>query len=139
MRSLYRWYFAIASILVSLHLIISQAFTSVCTFNRGVALGFLSSGSPYPLAILSILALVVVVFAWKILFKERRDEPEYKIIFLTVFAGLSNVLDRLTHSAVCDYIRLPFSLPIVNLNDIILSVNVIFLLLIVFKYGDNGK
>ncbi len=139
MRSLYRLYFIVAASLIPIHILISQGFATICTFNRGVAFGFFSSASHYLLITLAVLALAILVFAWKVFFTEKRYEPEYQVIFLTVLAGLSNVFDRLTHGAVCDYISLPFSLPVVNLNDIVISANVIFLSLILFKYGNSSR
>ncbi len=130
--------FAFLSILSFLfHVYYSLSFSELCFFNRGVIFGLLDFVSPIILSILmvSLLFLTVYVFC--------QSHKQYSIILIPLILGsLGNVFDRLLHSGVCDYIKIKvfIDFPIFNLNDIFISISLLFILFIIINepaYSDK--
>lgn len=75
--------------------------------------------SPFVLAVLAVAALVVLGIMW---WRTRRDAPSPRLVdvgFAAAFAGaLGNVVDRLTHGYVVDFIHVK-RWPVFNVADIL--------------------
>ncbi len=89
--------------------------------NYGVSLGIFSGKL--------LIIYVVVIIALIILLKLKKDNRD-KIVnlgFLLIIAGaLGNVIDRIIHGFVIDYIKLNFiTFPIFNFADILITLGVI--------------
>ncbi len=80
-----------------------------------------------------IIIYVVVIIALIILFKLKKDNRD-KIVnlgFLLIIAGaLGNVLDRIIHGFVIDYIKLNFiNFPIFNFADVLITLGVVTIII----------
>ncbi len=78
-------------------------FNIVLTFNRGVSFGLLSSDSPWGQPLLIVLALGISVF---LVLWLRRAESIFvaRAIGLTLGGASGNVVDRLVHGGVVDFL-----------------------------------
>jgi signal peptidase II len=99
----------------------------VDTRNRGVAFGFLP-GNHVAVTILISLALVVLL----VYFTVHASTP---LIWLPtgMIAGgaLGNVLDRVRHGSVTDFVKLPLGWPPFNLADASITIGIVILFLVI--------
>ena len=106
--------------------------------NRGIAFGMFQGGVLF-FAIISILFLGVIVYAWIRIPKERFYLPLLMIAAVLSSGALGNFIDRFFRGYVIDFIY--FSLinfPVFNLSDIYVVVSGILLILFVCtKYRDD--
>ncbi len=119
-----------------LHLYISFFAKEFCFWNRGIIFGLMDFLNPY---LLSFFLFSFLIFVICILWK-----PYLKYWEVFVVLGISsfgNILDRLVHGGVCDYIdiKIFFDFPIFNLNDIFISTALIIILFIVLHDAVFGK
>lgn len=106
------WVIILSFLAAIIHLYISLS-TTWCTLNDGVAFGIDIHLGIIVLAFLFALALAI---------KERQEV----LLWAIVIAASINILDRVLHGGVCDYIRI-WKLPVFNLNDCIIVVSIIML------------
>lgn len=114
------------------HTAISLLYGESCILNSGVAFGI----GDRTLAILLQSVTLILILFW--FYKSRKElRPG---LFLILIAGISNLIDRLNDWYVCDYIdlnrALPIfadSFPIFNINDIIISIGVVYLIVLIIK------
>ena len=106
--------------------------------NKGIAFGMFQ-GSVFFFAIVSVLFLGVILFAWIRIPKERFYLPLLTIATVLAAGALGNFIDRFFRGYVIDFIY--FSLinfPVFNLADVYVVVSGIFLILFVCtKYRDD--
>ena len=106
--------------------------------NRGIAFGMFQ-GSVLFFAIVSLLFLGVILYAWIRIPKERFYLPLLTIATVLAAGALGNFIDRFFRGYVIDFIY--FSLidfPVFNLADVYVVVSGIFLILFVCtKYRDD--
>ena len=106
--------------------------------NRGIAFGMFQ-GSVLFFAIVSVLFLGVILYAWIRIPKERFYLPLLTIATVLAAGALGNFIDRFFRGYVIDFIY--FSLidfPVFNLADVYVVVSGIFLILFVCtKYRDD--
>ena len=106
--------------------------------NRGIAFGMFQ-GSVLFFAIVSVLFLGVILYAWIRIPKERFYLPLLTIATVLAAGALGNFIDRFFRGYVIDFIY--FSLidfPVFNLADIYVVASGIFLILFVCtKYRDD--
>jgi signal peptidase II len=115
--------------LLSFHLYISFWMTDICRWNEGVALGLLPFFPSEYLALATLMLLFVTVFLlWRVFAIFKKYWMVLAVLFL---AGLANVVDRFAHGAVCDYIAI-LNFPVMNINDILISVSLIAILAMIF-------
>ena len=102
-------------------------FSLMRCINTGAAFSMLS-GHTYLLAVFSFVLLAAV---WMYAAKAMRLTSQARAaIACLVGGGIGNLLDRLLHSGVTDYIRLQFiDFPVFNLADIAITGSVAALLL----------
>lgn len=83
-------------------------------------------GIPVPSMILSVL-VVGVLLLFFLVWQKVEKEPFSLLWLLIIAAGGSNLIERLWHGCVFDYLTLPY-FPLFNAADIVLSASVVFLL-----------
>ena len=110
--------------------------------NKGAAFSMFDSNG-FILLILITLAVVVIAFFYA---RMLNSGPLlYKLIFGMIIGGAAgNLLDRLTHGSVVDFIwfRIPqigFSFAVFNLADAAISVGVVLLFLVLLFGGRSTK
>ena len=106
--------------------------------NRGIAFGMFQ-GSVLFFAIVSVLFLGVILYAWIRIPKKRKYLPFFISLTMIAAGGIGNLIDRLRLGYVIDFFY--FSLidfPVFNLADIYVVASGIFLILFVCtKYRDD--
>ena len=111
---------------------ITPFFNLVLGWNRGVSFGLLSADHPATPWLLSSLALAVVVGLVVWTTRDRRPGMAASIGFI-VGGALGNVVDRLRHGAVTDFLDFHvagYHWPAFNLADTAIFVGVALLLLV---------
>ena len=106
-------------------------FNLVLTYNRGISFGMLSGDSPWQPFLLAGLALVIV--AGLLIWLFRQDGLLASLaIGLIVGGALGNVIDRMIHPGVVDFLDFHVAgwhWPAFNMADSAITVGVILLLL----------
>jgi len=99
----------------------------VNTRNHGVAFGFLPGNHVVITALIGAALLVLLVY-----FARHTDRP---LIWLPtgmlIGGALGNVLDRVRHGSVTDFIKLPLGWPPFNLADASITIAVLILFLVI--------
>ena len=106
--------------------------------NRGIAFGMFQ-GSVLFFAIVSVLFLGVLLYAWIRIPKERFYLPLLTIATVLAAGALGNFIDRFFRGYVIDFIY--FSLidfPVFNVADIYITVGAVLLVIfVIFFYKDD--
>jgi signal peptidase II len=99
----------------------------VDTRNNGVAFGFLP-GNRLAMTILIVLALLVLL-----VYFARHSSRALMWLPTGMIAGgaLGNVLDRLRHGSVTDFVKLPLGWPPFNLADASITVGILILFVLI--------
>jgi signal peptidase II len=102
--------------------------------NKGVAFGALEGGGAIVLVlVIAALAALTYYFA-----THARDRLIWLPTGLLLGGALGNIIDRLAHGEVTDFIKLP-SWPAFNVADIAITVGVIVLLLAIELADRKGR
>ncbi|MGH2482436.1 MAG: signal peptidase II, partial [Ktedonobacteraceae bacterium] len=110
--------------------------------NRGAAFSMFNSNG-FMLIVLITLAVAVIAYFYARMFNS--GPLLYKLIFGLIIGGAAgNLLDRLVHGSVVDFIwfRIPqigFNFAIFNLADAAISVGVVLLFIMLLFGGVRGK
>lgn len=113
-----------------LHLIISVFFPRICTINAGVAFSFFEY-FPFWATFLPVICLASII-ALSIFTKRY-------VLLSLVPPAVSNLLDRLMHGGVCDYIYVK-GFTIFNVNDIVItSIVIISIIYLGYEIKDRKK
>jgi len=109
------------------HFYIASFNTEICSWNSGIGLGLI--GGLNPLVLSSILFVSLALFSYFFL---KQHLQYWDLILVFCISSLANIVDRLMHGGVCDYIklRLLINIPVFNLNDIFILLSLIFLFLL---------
>ena len=101
--------------------------------NRGAAFGMLQNQRWF--FITATLAVsIVMIYA---LFKYKQHNFfSYAAVTLIVGGGFGNLIDRVLHSYVIDYIYVSFFPPIFNFADCCVTVGTVFLIIHILFYSD---
>jgi signal peptidase II len=99
----------------------------VNTRNRGVAFGFLP-GSQTLVTILIAVALVVLLVYFA---RNSRRRWIWLPTGLLIGGALGNILDRVRHGSVTDFVKLPLGWPPFNIADAAITLGILALLAIV--------
>lgn len=102
--------------------------------NRGAAFSILQNQRWFFVAItLAVCALIIYS-----LFRYKGHEIfSYMASFLIVGGGIGNLVDRVLHGYVVDYIQLSFFPAIFNFGDICVTVGTAFLVIHVLAFADR--
>jgi signal peptidase II len=99
----------------------------VNTRNHGVAFGFLP-GNHLAVTVLIALALLVLVIYFAL---HVRTPLIWLPTGMLIGGALGNVLDRIRHGAVTDFIKLPLGWPPFNLADASITIGIVILFLVI--------
>ncbi len=99
----------------------------VDTRNHGVAFGF-SAGSQTLVTILIVLALVALLVYFA---RHVRQPLMWLPTGMLVGGALGNILDRVRHGSVTDFIKLPLGWPPFNVADASITLGILILLVLV--------
>jgi signal peptidase II len=106
---------------------IIQFYPSSVYMNNGIIFGFINN----QIICITLLVLGILALIWISL--EKKKEPWQEFALTLVFAGaLSNIIDRIYHSAVVDYITIK-GVNTFNLADIYIILGVIIYSFQIFR------
>lgn len=109
---------------------VTPFFNLLLVFNRGISFGLLSSDSPWGQPLLIVLALVISIFLvlW---LRKAENRVVAGGIGLVLGGALGNVVDRVVHQGVVDFLDFHlfgYHWPAFNVADSAITVGVVFLL-----------
>ena len=114
------------------HEVIPHVLNWTLAFNRGAAFSFLEDASGWQTWLFGILAVVVCIglIAW-LARTSRRDWPTALPVALIIGGALGNLIDRLIHGQVTDFIQVywrAWSFPAFNVADSSITVGAVLLI-----------
>jgi lipoprotein signal peptidase len=110
----------LALLVLLIHPVISYIFSDICTINTGFSFGMFSSlGSELSLIINFSALFITTVVLFNIVGVKGRAW-----LLMLIFASVINLVDRIVHAGVCDYIQLHQNLPVFNINDAVILYSV---------------
>jgi signal peptidase II len=120
------------------HVLIPQFASLVHSRNAGVAFGlFGDSGNPwFPVLLLTISAAVVILLGWLLLTNRTLSAISSAGLALLAGGAAGNLIDRLLHGAVTDFIELhigTFYWPAFNLADSAITIGATLLVFEMFR------
>ena len=101
--------------------------------NFGVSFGLFSGYISF--WILALIGLLIVFFIYYLMFTSN-DKFEKIGLFIIIGGALSNILDRLIHGYVIDFISIhynKFYWPAFNLADIYITIGILMIIFNIFK------
>lgn len=110
--------------------------------NQGAAFSMFNSNGPVLIVLIALAVAVIVYLYLRVL---NTGSLLYKLIFGLIIGGASgNLLDRLFHGSVVDFIwfqipQIGFNFAIFNLADASISVGVVLLFIVLIFGGMRGK
>ncbi len=121
-------------------ILIFPGFDLFLTYNTGAAFSFLSDQSGWQrwfLVIIAIIAIMYLIF----LVTKNRHKSVFCIALICVIGGaLGNLIDRLIHGAVVDFISLHFKdfyWPAFNIADSFITIGVGLVIVDMFIFSKN--
>ena len=122
-------------------LTLTPFFDLVFVFNRGAAFSFLSNADGWQRWL--FVALALVISTWIVFELRRHSAARMMSIALALVLGgaLGNVIDRLNHGAVVDFLSFHvagYFWPAFNVADSAITVGVMLLLWQQFKQGKSS-
>lgn len=114
------------------HVVIPHLLNWTLAFNTGAAFSFLSNGSGWQVWLFGALAVIVsvILIVW-LARTPRRDWRSALPLALVIGGALGNLIDRLLHGQVTDFIQVywhAWSFPAFNLADSAISVGAVALI-----------
>ena len=119
---------------------VTRFFDLVFVFNRGAAFSFLSSAAGWQRWFFVVLSLCVSVWILVMLKRHACERLLPLALALILGGALGNVIDRLTHGAVVDFLYFHIAehyWPAFNVADSAISVGVALLLWHQFEQGKS--
>ncbi len=124
------------------HHMVTGFFDLVFVFNRGAAFSFLAQADGWQRWFFVVLALVISVWLVRLL-QQHATERLYACALALVLGGaLGNVIDRLIHGAVVDFLSFHvagYYWPAFNVADSAICVGVALMLWQQFKHDQQTK
>jgi signal peptidase II len=106
----------------------------VNTRNRGVAFGFLTGSHVIVTVLIGVALAALLVY-----FARHADRPWLWLPTGLLLGGaLGNVLDRVRHGSVTDFIKLPLGWPPFNIADASITVGLVILLVLLDSSRREG-
>ncbi len=104
--------------------------------NRGVAFGMFQN-----MRWLFVLITSIVIVAFIVLIIKNKGESTLFSIASTLIVGggIGNLIDRIAHGFVVDYLRLSFFPPVCNFADYCITAGTILLIIYLIFYSDIGN
>lgn len=118
--------------------VIGKVFQFVYTENMGAAFGMMQGRQ----TLFYIITAVVIVFILYFIIKMPNDEhyfPMGLILSFVLSGALGNLIDRVSHKYVVDFIYFsPINFPVFNVADIFVTLGCIsFAIMVLFVYKDR--
>jgi signal peptidase II len=114
------------------HQVIPQVLNWTLAFNRGAAFSFLAGGSGWQTWLFGLLAVAVSIALIVWLARTRRGDWRTALpVALIIGGALGNLIDRLVHGRVTDFIEVywrTWSWPTFNVADSAISVGAVLLI-----------
>ncbi len=108
-------------------------FSIIRLHNTGAAFSFLAEENGWQIWALALLAIVGIAFLIYLVFKESYNKGLNIALSFLIGGGLGNLIDRLYHGYVIDFLHFyypPYRLyfPVINLADIAIVASLIYLI-----------
>lgn len=104
--------------------------------NKGVAFGMFSDMRMFFIIVTS----VVIVLFLALLFKYRNKSKLFSLAAaLIAGGGLGNLIDRVFHGYVVDYLQLSFFSPVCNFADYCITIGTVLLIIYLLFFSDFEK
>lgn len=114
--------------------LINNVLTFTYVENYGAAFGMFKNCR----ALFIVLTVVIVFFSFYIM---RKNKSKSKVLNMAIIffvsGGVGNLIDRIIHGYVIDFISLSFFAPVFNVADIFITIGAITFILYVFY--NKGK
>lgn len=130
-----RLYYIVTISLLIIHIIISYIFVNFCIVNTGFSFGLMNNIDLYQSVALNLIPLTFLFIVVVKLGRDNKYHEIHNLLMIIIFAGSLNLVDRLIHGGVCDYIFVHKGLPISNLNDVVILGTITK----IFFIAQNGK
>lgn len=105
--------------------------------NRGAAFGMFQNQKWFFIAVTLAISIVIIIALFKY---ENHEFFSYTASILIVGGGIGNLIDRVLHGYVVDYLSISFFPPIFNFADCCVTVGTVFLLIHILLFVDkDGK
>ncbi len=117
--------------------LIKKFFYLTYTNNTGAAFSILTGKR----VLLIIVALLIIIFLFNYLRKEKPKKMLDKIAFSLVIGGsIGNLIDRIIRGYVVDFFQIKifkYNFPIFNVADTFITIGIILLMITTFRRGKN--
>lgn len=104
--------------------------------NRGAAFGILQNKQTF---FIIIGILIVLIFGYIIIAKKINNKIFLSSAALIVGGGIGNLIDRIIHGYVIDYLQLSFFSPVCNLADYCITIGTALLIIYLLFYADKVR
>ena len=111
-------------------------FDLVLAYNRGAAFSILAEHSGWQRWFLTVLALAVSAWLLVLIWQHRRERLLPFAFALVIGGALGNVIDRLNHGAVVDFLSFhagPYYWPAFNVADSAITLGAILMIVGMFR------
>jgi signal peptidase II len=119
---------------------VTSFFDLVLAYNRGAAFSFLAEHSGWQRWFFAALALVVSVWLLALTWQHRFERLLPSAFSLIIGGALGNVIDRINHGAVVDFLSFhagPYYWPAFNIADSAIVLGVALMLIGQFRSNKN--
>ena len=118
--------------------VIDGVFNLTYVENRGVAFGIFQDMRWVFVAVTCILLFLIIFYMFK---KRPKGKLFYICAGMIIGGGVGNLIDRLVHGYVVDYLAVSFFPPVCNFADYCITIGVFILLIYVIFFSDllNSK
>lgn len=116
--------------------IVTNFFAITLLKNTGAAFSILSSNTPF-LIFISIIALILIYFSF--IKNKNLNKPDIILYGMLIGGIIGNLLDRIIHGYVIDYLDFNiFNFPVFNLADILIVTSIFFIIIKMIKGEKHG-
>lgn len=118
--------------------VIDGVFNLTYVENRGVAFGIFQDMRWVFVAVTCILLFLIIFYMFK---KRPKGKLFYICAGMIIGGGVGNLIDRLVHGYVVDYLAVSFFPPVCNFADYCITIGVFILVIYVIFFSDllNSK
>ena len=118
--------------------VIDGVFNLAYVENRGVAFGIFQDMRWVFVAVTCILLFLIIFYMFK---KRPKGKLFYICAGMIIGGGVGNLIDRLVHGYVVDYLAVSFFPPVCNFADYCITIGVFILVIYIIFFSDllNSK
>ena len=106
------------------------SFNLILTINHGISFGMLDSLSDQTILILMDTVIILIVLLFAVRYAKSHNEAQ--LLIIVAAGGTSNMLDRILHDGVIDFLDFYISkyhFPAFNVADAFISIALVFILI----------